>query len=50
MNKQTWTQRRILTLILIWPVTAIAFGLSVHIVNPEWMTNASYGGTSVVTK
>lgn len=48
--KPVWTPRRVLALILIWPVTAIAFGLAVHTVNPEWMTDASYGGTSVVSK
>jgi hypothetical protein len=43
--RATWTPRRIVSLLLIGPAAAVLFGLAVQIVNPGWMTDASYGAT-----
>lgn len=40
--------RRLVTLLLIGPAAAVLFGLAVQVVNPQWMTDASYGATTQV--
>jgi uncharacterized membrane protein len=47
-TRATWTPRRIMALIVLWPVTAVAVALAIQLANPTFMQDAKVGGTPVV--
>lgn len=47
-TRPTWTPRRIMALIVIGPVAAIAMGVAIQLANPGYMQDARDGGTPVV--
>jgi hypothetical protein len=48
-TRATWTPSRIVALIVIGPVAAIAMGSLIEIANPTYMQDARDGAVQVVT-
>jgi hypothetical protein len=46
--RSTWTPRRIVGLIVIGPVAAIAVGVAIQVANPTYMQDARDGAVQVV--